>query len=163
MKYDATLAEIAAVLRDAGVLPKDAENEALEDLARKVVREMQTAEDGLRGLGTRQSGKGAVDESTYLAKLLSTDRSRLPGEEGILALFTRKVRDKVFLLRQGVWVDRAYAEEKHAADKKTVEAFSDEYFDLMAAEPGLRSYLAFSARLIVLLDNKVYEIVPGED
>jgi hypothetical protein len=40
-----------------------------------------------------------------------------------------------------------------------VEAFSSEYFALLAARPALAPYLALSTRLVVKLGDEVFEIV----
>jgi hypothetical protein len=68
------------------------------------------------------------------------------------------VQDKTFVLRNGVWLDQACGESA-PAERKVVEAFSSEYFALLAAKPALAPYLALSTRLIVKLGTDVYEIV----
>ena len=63
-----------------------------------------------------------------------------------------------FYLIGGVWIDGKF----RAAMKdrvREVEAFSDEYFALLSSHPGLSKILAFSARILVVLDDKVIEIV----
>jgi hypothetical protein len=68
------------------------------------------------------------------------------------------VQDKTFVLRGGVWVDQTLGETP-PAERTVVEAFSDEYFALLAARPALAPYLALSSRLLVRLGDDVYEIV----
>jgi hypothetical protein len=100
-----------------------------------------------------------VDDSVYLARLMSGRRDETPGE--LLQLFTRRVQDKTFVLRSGVWVDQALGEVP-PAEREVVEAFSSEYFALLAARPALAPYLALSSRLIVKLGSTVYEIVDSK-
>lgn len=159
-------------LREAGVLPENATREELEALTSEIVREMRGSADSLGGLGAEDSGKQAVSDSAYLSRLMG--KGRLTGSDDfflgqgqkskqvdLLALFTRKVGDKVFRLRRGIWTDRAYDEEKHAALKRPIEAFSDAYFALLVERPELLDYVAFSERLIVVSGEDVFEIVPA--
>jgi hypothetical protein len=67
------------------------------------------------------------------------------------------VQDKTFVLRGGVWVEQALGENP-PADRRRVEAFSAEYFALLAARPALAPYLALSSRLIVRLGAEVIEV-----
>ena len=85
-------------------------------------------------------------------------RSGAGDSTSLLDRFARRVKDKVFVLRGGVWVDRAYDEAKLAPTKLVVEAWSPEYFALMKDHPELPPYLAFSARMIVVIDGRAYEV-----
>ncbi|MCZ6598295.1 MAG: VIT domain-containing protein [Planctomycetota bacterium] len=166
---EVSLDEITLRLRDAGVLPDNAPAPELESLALEVVRELRASQEGFGRLGYAESGKDAVDDSVYLAHLIAgrssgSDNYYLGhGDRGkkradLVSLFTRRVKDKVFVLRKGVWTDRTYDVGKMAAGKKVVEAWSREYFDLLKAKPELRSYFAFSTRLIVVIGSEVYEV-----
>ncbi|MEW6074135.1 MAG: VIT domain-containing protein [Planctomycetota bacterium] len=172
------LDEIAARLAQAGVLPEGTSPEALRDLAGEVAREMRESGGALRGLGYADSGRKAVDDSVYLARLLAASDASDPasGADGwflgrgsiarrgtpadLLSLFSRKVKDKVFHLRAGVWTDRALTAELAKAERILVEAYSTEYFDLLAKLPALGPYFALSTRLVVVLDGRVYEVRP---
>ena len=176
-----TLDEIAERLSEAGVLPSNASDQELRDLAGEVAKELRAAGGALGDLGSRESGEDAVSDSAYLARLVEADRSGVAtGSDGfflgrgerkdggksssrvLLDLFTRKVKDKVFHLREGVWVDREITEADKAEPAKreqvTVTAYSDEYFALLASQPTLAPYFAFSPRLQVLLDGTIYEV-----
>jgi len=170
------LDEIAGRLRDAGVLPKDASREELRDLAGEIAREMREADRALRGLGYTDSGEKAVSDSVYLARLVGRDHrsgsdgfylGRGESEESrkavLINLFTQKLKDKVLLLREGVWTDRELTEELAKKERTVVEAYSDEYFALLREKPALASYFAFSSRLVIVYDGVVYEVVPPKD
>ena len=164
-------------LLEAGVLPEDASLEELHTLAGDIAREMQSSEASLRGLGREESGKTAVDDSAYLARLIGQSEragggsddfflghgQRQSSQQRLLSYFTKKVGDKIFRLRKGVWIDRAYDEKKMAGRKQTIEAFSDEYFLLLRAHDELKTYLAFSDRLLVVLGEEVFEITPPRE
>ena len=79
----------------------------------------------------------------------------------LLDLFSRRVRDKVFLLKEGLWTDRAYDAETMAEGMQKVEAFSAEHFALLDAKPELKPYLAFSERMIVVLEGQAYRVEPA--
>lgn len=152
--------EIALALRDAGVLPEDAPVAELMRLAGEVRRELQDSFDDASRLGSETHGTSAVDESTYLARLVAGGATA--SDERLLATFTRRIQDKVFLLRRGVWTDRAFAPAQMLVRRK-VEAFSDEYFALLRERPALRPFLALSSRLIVVLGAEVFEVVEAAD
>ena len=170
---EADLGEIAERLRGAGVLPRDASKEELERLAGDIAREMRDADGALGGLGYASSGETAVDDSVYLARLLRSSesstgsdgfylgRGKKDSKTSLLDLFTKKVKDRVFLLRDGVWTDRGLTEELAKAERTKVVAYSKEYFDLLVAQPALASYFAFSERLVLVFDGKVYEVQPA--
>jgi Ca-activated chloride channel family protein len=166
----AGVAAIAAGLRDAGVLPRDATPDQLEALALQVAREMNRAAADLSGLGAGASGARAVDDSVLLARLsgatlaTGSDQFFMGGgrvasaQEAILARFVRKVADKVFQLREGVWTDRALAADRAYPKVTRVVAFSDEYFAMLRARPELGRYVALSERMRIVLGDEVFEI-----
>lgn len=161
-------------LLEAGVLPEDASREELTALAGDIARELRSSADSLHNLGRDETGQGAVDDSAYLARLIgrseglsnSNDFFLGHGQDAgsstkrLLDLFTRKVGDKVFLLRKGVWLDREYDEKTMAERKRRIEAYSDEYFALVRDHAELLSYLSFSDRIVVVVGEEVIEIHP---
>lgn len=151
-----SLEDLARELSAQGVLPKDAPKEELVALARTVATELRASERALDQLGRSSSGQKAVDDSQYLAALMN-GRTQASGAT-LFELFTRRVQDKTFVLRAGVWVEQALGATPPAA-RTVVEAFSSEYFALLAARPALAPYLALSSRLMVKLGDDVYEIV----
>ncbi len=157
------LEALAFELSRAGVLPAGEPQERLVAMARQIAHELKSSEQRWSDLGRETSGEQAVDDSRYLAELVADGRR---SGRSLLELFTRRAQDKTFVLRGGVWMDQALLEGTTAtstpAERRVVEAFSSEYFALLAARPALAPYLALSTRLIVKLGDEVFEIVaPG--
>lgn len=69
----------------------------------------------------------------------------------------RQVRDKAFVLREGVWIDTAYDPAQMTTQK--VEFLSDAYFELLAQQPALGDFFALGERVIVVLEDVAYEVV----
>lgn len=151
-----TLVALAGELKSAGVLPPEASGAELAWLTERVARELRASEQRLGGLATSVSGDQAVDDSQYLAGLVA--RGRPAGAASLVELFSRRVLGKTFVLRQGVWTDQCLGEAP-PAERELVEAFSPEYFALLAREPGLAPYLALGARVLVGLDGHVVEVI----
>ena len=69
----------------------------------------------------------------------------------------RKVGDKTFYLREGVWVDSEFRPE--AKLPETALAFgSDEYFDLLKREPQLARFFSLGERVVVVYKGRVYRV-----
>lgn len=68
----------------------------------------------------------------------------------------KQVKDKTFILRQGVWTDSAY---NQGSALKTVKAFSPEYFDLIGQHPDWAAYLSAGEEMIVVLQGTAYQVV----
>ena len=153
-KAEADIAAMADELSRAGVLPKDAPHDELVQLARLVTRELRESEQRLEKLGDSASGERAVDDSVYLASLM---RGGQGGGSKLLELFTRRVQDRTFVLREGVWIEQSLA-EKLPEVRRVLEAFSAEYFQLLKDEPKLAPYLALSPRLVLKWGDAVLEI-----
>jgi hypothetical protein len=102
------------------------------------------------------SGERAVDDSVYLAGLMRGRDS--DGGSTLLELFTRRVQDRTFVLREGVWVEQSLAGELPPGGRRVLEAFSSEYFQLLKDQPRLAPYLAFSSRLVLRWGGEVLEI-----
>jgi Ca-activated chloride channel family protein len=164
----ARLDRIATAMQSAGVLPRDASREKLRELALHVAREIRDADSALRGLGSVSTGGQAVDDNVYLAQLIGQSssgsddffmgRSSCGEGLGLAGLFTRRIADKNFDLRAGVWADRALTDE--ATTRTVVEAYSDAWFDLLARRPAIKHHFALSDRLVVLHQRTVYEVRP---
>jgi hypothetical protein len=149
------LAEVADELARAGVLPKDAPRDELVQLARFVTQELRDSEARLDSLGKTTSGERAVDDSVYLAGLMRGRGS--DGGRTLHELFTRRVQDRTFVLRAGVWIEQSLA-EKLPETRRVLEAFSSEYFQLLKEQPKLAPFLAFSPRLVLKWGGEVLEI-----
>jgi len=137
------------------VLPSDAPAPELERLTREIVDEMQRSSLRMQKLGQVATGRVAVDDSVYLAGLIAEGGQR---SGGVAELFSRRIKDKTFQLRAGVWVDEDVGAEARARARR-VQAFSPEYFRLLAERPQLAPYLALSSRLVLELGGEVLEIL----
>jgi Ca-activated chloride channel family protein len=85
-------------------------------------------------------------------------------DDGKLAKVREKVRavgGKSFVLREdGRWTDTAWDGKQ---ETKKIEALSDAYFELMAKGDKVAKYLALGERVVFVLDETAYEIVPAPE
>ena len=155
VRREPDLDELAVELGRQGVLPADATREELVSLATLVVHELRQSEVALDDLGRQASGDKAIDDSQYLADLM---RGRVGAPPGALFdLFSRRVRDRNFVLRAGVCVEVGVLQPLPET-RRMVEAFSAEYFALLTNHPELAPYLALSPRLVMRVGSEIYEI-----
>jgi Ca-activated chloride channel family protein len=69
----------------------------------------------------------------------------------------RKVGDKTFYLREGVWTDAEFKPEARLPE--TALGFgSDEYFALVGREPELARFLSLGERVVVVFKGRVYRV-----
>ncbi|MFQ5946031.1 MAG: VIT domain-containing protein [Anaerolineae bacterium] len=96
------------------------------------------------------SGAPAVEDAELRASLRSSDTT------GDANPVVRMAGDKVFILRDGVWVDTIY----DASQAPVPIGFSsDAYFQLLEAHPEWGWYLSVGPRVLVVLDGTAYEVV----
>ena len=69
----------------------------------------------------------------------------------------RKVGDKTFYMREGVWVDSELKPEAKLAETK-LEFGSDEYFALLRREPQLARFFSLGERVVVVYKGRVYRV-----
>ncbi len=67
------------------------------------------------------------------------------------------VDGKTFILQAGVWTDTTF--EPDTMETEKVAFLSDAYFDLLLEKPELGAYFAIGERVIVVVDDVVYEVV----
>lgn len=118
------------------------------------------------------SGAAAVEEAAVVSEMaaaeaplpLATAAARaadgVANEPVAAGEVVQFVGSKTFVLRNDVWMDTAYEQERH-----TVQAIgfaSEAYFDLLSAAPELGPYLALGQRVLVIYGDQAYEIVEGE-
>ena len=78
-------------------------------------------------------------------------------EDVVNAQSVRRVGDKTFYLREGVWVDAEFKEDARLAE--TALAFgSEEYFALVKREPQLARYFSLGERVVVVFKGRVYRV-----
>ena len=73
------------------------------------------------------------------------------------AVSVKRIKNKTFHRREGVWTD-----SEHDAETETEKIIfgSDAYFDLVATEQELSHYLAIGKQVIVCYKDTCYEILP---
>lgn len=99
-------------------------------------------------------GAGAVANSKAANDLAQSQSVQSGGVSQM-----KSILDKTFLLRNGVWTDTTY----DGRSSTTKVGFSSgEYFDLIAAHPEWAQYLSAGSDMIVVLDDKAYEISGGQ-
>ncbi len=69
----------------------------------------------------------------------------------------RKVGDKTFYLRAGVWTDSEFKQDARLPETTLVFG-SDEYFALLKREPQLARYFALGERVLVVFKDKAYRV-----
>jgi Ca-activated chloride channel family protein len=128
------------------------------EVAKRLQDERKAARDKLGEVGARHDGAGAVADSATILRLAQTVSPTGPATGGATALVVRRIRDVTLYLAGDVWIDARMRPELRDSARKIV-AFSDEYFALLAAHPELAPLLAFSTRLLLLVDDGAVEIV----
>jgi hypothetical protein len=102
------------------------------------------------------SGKAAVDEA-----LRQSELERSGTAMGATGDVVKVVRDKTFVLREGVWIDTTFDVERMAP--KRVGFLTDDYFALVAARPDWGAYLSVGERVLVVLDGQAYQVVQEDE
>lgn len=106
---------------------------------------------------TAKTGEIAVRQSVRAREMKEADRV----DESHSSDSIRRVGDKTFYLREGVWVDSEF--EKDARLPETVLAFGGEdYFALVRREPELGRYFALGEKVVVVFKGRVYRVEAGE-
>ncbi len=153
---DIALGRILKDLQRQGILPKDATTDQLKAMARRAVKEAQRARKRLSRLATgSKTGKQAVDDRIYLLDML---RGAAQGKPTLASIFVHRIKDRTFRLREGVWTDSRFNPKTTGKKKLQVKAFSKDYFAVLRQHPELQPFLAFSTRILVVLDDLVVEV-----
>ena len=97
------------------------------------------------------TGAGAVKAARVSQKFKAQDRA-----EEVLSQNIRYKREKTFYLREGFWVDSSYQE---GSPVKEIRFNSDDYFRILAENPGIAPYLSVAKNLIVFYKNMNYKII----
>ena len=99
----------------------------------------------------RSLGESPPQHSAALQEL------QLSTTETESAVSVKRIKNKTFHRREGVWID-----SEHDAETETEKIIfgSDAYFDLVATELELSHYLAIGKQVIVCYKDTCYEILP---
>lgn len=98
-------------------------------------------------------GAGAVQDAENREALRSTEKAQDNTEE------IKYAREKVFVLRNGIWTDTTFDSSTETAK---VGFGSDDYFALMAGHPEWGYYFSVGQEVIVVLDGVAYQVSEGE-
>jgi len=108
------------------------------------------------------SGEGAVKASRALQSMQKaqvadavTDEDKADAKK--TSEWMRKIDEKTFYLKANVWYDSSYDGK---AAKTRIRYMSQEYFDLIKHNPGIGKFLILGSAIVVVFENKVYEIHP---
>lgn len=99
------------------------------------------------------SGVGAVDDAENREALRSTEKAADSTEQ------IKYARDKVFVLRDGIWTDTTY---DSSTETVKVGFGSEDYFALISAHPEWGFYFSVGQEVIVVLDGTAYQVTEGE-
>ncbi|MBC7930707.1 MAG: hypothetical protein H7Z38_09130, partial [Rubrivivax sp.] len=69
----------------------------------------------------------------------------------------RKVGDKTFYLREGVWTDSEFKQEAKLPET-ALEFGGEEYFALLKREPQLARFFALGERVVVVYKGRIYRV-----
>lgn len=107
---------------------------------------------------TAKTGEMAVRQSVRAREMKEADRvDAAPSSDSI-----RRVGDKTFYLREGVWVDSEFKTEARMPETKL--AFGgDDYYALVRREPELGRYFALGERVVVVFKGRVYRVGASDD
>ena len=100
-----------------------------------------------------KTGELAVQQS----KRDRAQQDALRADEGASSLAVRKVGDKTFYLRDGVWTDSEFKPDAKLPET-AVEFGGDEYFALIKREPQLARFFSLGERVVVVHDGRVYRV-----
>jgi Ca-activated chloride channel family protein len=100
--------------------------------------------------------------ATGLAGVQQSKRAREQQETATLEKDTpssavRRVGEKTFYLREGVWVDSEFKPDGKLPET-AVKFGSDEYFDLIKRKSRLGEFFALGEQVIVVFEGRVYRV-----
>ena len=99
----------------------------------------------------------ADDEATF-ADFDDADGNGAGAGSNVPANPVQNVGEKTFIWQNGVWTDTTY--EPDTMQSTQVLFLSDDYFDLLDVYAQAGEYFALGQRVIVVLDDTAYEVVP---
>lgn len=99
------------------------------------------------------TGAAAVRQSKIAREQQSADRLDNTAQSTVM----RRVANKTFYLREGVWVDSEFKVESRLPES-VINFASDEYFALLKQKPALADYFALGERLVVVFEGRVYRV-----
>ena len=101
------------------------------------------------------TGESAVRASKEARAKQETLRAE--DDERVNVNVARKVADKTFYLRDGVWTDAEFKADAHLPET-TLTFGTDAYFDALKREPKLADFFALGERVVVVYKGHVYRV-----
>ncbi|HKV38796.1 MAG TPA: VIT domain-containing protein [Blastocatellia bacterium] len=124
-------------------------------MPREVYKDMiRRMPGGTAGGVSMPQGADAVKASRAQNKLTISQVVILPDQR---LPSIRAVGAKTFRLKDGVWIDTEYAEDRQLPEVK-VEFGSEEFFKLVDQEPKLADYFAIGVKVVVVFNLRVYRV-----
>ncbi|HJX37342.1 MAG TPA: VIT domain-containing protein [Anaerolineae bacterium] len=99
------------------------------------------------------AGAAAVQDAETREALRSMDKAQDSTEQ------IKYVRDKVFVLRDGIWTDTTY---DSSVETVKLGFGGEDYFALIATHPEWGHYFSVGQELIVVLDGTAYQVSEGD-
>lgn len=99
------------------------------------------------------AGAAAVEDAENREALRSTEKAADSTEQIVY------IRDKVFVLRDGIWTDTTF---DSSMETVKVGFSGEDYFALIAAHPEWGHYFSVGQEVIVVLDGTAYQVSEGE-
>jgi Ca-activated chloride channel homolog len=100
-----------------------------------------------------KTGEIAVQQS----KRAREQQEVLRDEDDSTTSGMRKVGDKTFYLREGVWTDSEFKEDARLPETTLVFG-SDEYFDILKREPQFARFFSLGERVVFVYKGRVYRV-----
>jgi Ca-activated chloride channel family protein len=98
-------------------------------------------------------GEAAVEDAENREALRSTEKAADSTEQIVY------IRDKVFVLRDGIWTDTTF---DSSMETVKVGFSGEDYFALIAAHPEWGHYFSVGQEVIVVLDGTAYQVSEGD-
>ncbi len=146
-------------LRRAGI-QTDPTSGDLEDLIERLDEE---ADAGRKAVAADAPTAGAVAVLQSLELKRLKNQVSVPSGAGLASsMVSQRVGAFTLFLIGGQWVDGKFDAKVHTSTRK-IDALSDEYFALLAANPTLRKVFAFSTAMTLIIDGAAVQITPAAE
>ena len=117
------------------------------------------SKSGSAGLGSRNDSEHALGLLPSPAVVPDSDISRSEDEITQAATTIRRVGDRTFYLRQGIWIDGTLSESQQSEQKPIViKQFTPEMFEFIRNHSAISQYLVFDETVLLNVDGTVYRI-----
>ncbi|MGQ9626056.1 MAG: VIT domain-containing protein [Anaerolineae bacterium] len=113
--------------------------------------------------GERQFFRAPAPEAGAPAVEMALEHEALRKAETVgqaTAAEVKNVRDKAFILKDGIWIDTTYDPDRMETVK--IGFGSETYFAFLAAHPEWGPYFALGEHIIVVLEGQAYEVMEGD-